>query len=87
MHGGGTSKYPHCRPFGTYNSEEDAYKVRLLWVPDKDMKTKVLVDMFVVRSATGGEPTQQETYPALIAKVDAMLELRRTFFSCHNNVR
>ena len=73
MHGGGTSKYPYCRPVGLYNPKDDTYNVKLYYRPQKDKDREVLVDAFAIKSESGGEPTKEEVYEKLIEKVDEQL--------------
>jgi len=70
MHGGGTSKFPHCRPVGLYNPVTKLYSVKLFYVPDKNKPRQVLIDAFNISGKDGGEPTKEEVYAKLIKKVE-----------------
>lgn len=72
MHGGGTSRYPHCRPFGLYNPDLKQYKVKFSACPSgKDMW---LVEDFVIASPGDGvEPSKETVYAEIRKKLEDML--------------
>jgi len=45
MHGGKTSKFPHCRPQGLYNPKNKTWNVRLFWQP-LNPKPTILIESF-----------------------------------------
>ena len=46
MHGGKTSKFPHCRPQGLYNPKNKTWNVWLFWQPLPPNKPTILIESF-----------------------------------------